>query len=64
MFTNLIKEACKNTKNCKCCLNSPPFKLQQMNNIASQLPTNMAASQPQKVQVQAQTQRIRPFFMS
>ena len=62
MFTSIIKEACKNTKNCKCCLNSPPFKLQnvsvQINSASSVSSVNMTHKQPLKIQ------RVRPFYMT
>jgi len=60
MFTNIIKEACKNTKNCKCCFNvQPPFRLPQQSR------TQTLAQTTVEVHKQLiQHNRIRPFYMS
>ena len=61
MFTNIIKEACKNTKNsinCKCCFNAQPFKLPQTTSRTSGQLHSKVVGQT------TQVNRIRPFYMS
>ena len=48
MFNNFIKEACKNTKNCKCCGNVYPLKIPAINTTLDK----------------SKNINIRPFYMS